>query len=106
MQRRRGRPHGYRPNGAEIYRLRVRVHGFKRAELAAKVGFSYDSIKSAELGNNISELLAARLAKAPGVRMSDISDWPEDDDTGERRGDEGPRLDAKTPGRGNAGPTS
>ena len=81
MQRRRGRPSGYKPDGAEIYRLRVRVHGFKRAELAAKVGFSYDSIKSAELGNNISELLAARLARALGVEVEDIAS-PPDDDTG------------------------
>lgn len=82
MARKRGRRPGYKPNSAEIYRLRVRVHGLKRAELAAKVGFSYDSIKSAELGNNISELLAARIALALGVEVEDIAAPSVGDGTG------------------------
>ena len=77
MNRRPGRRPGYKPHAEEIYRLRVRVHGLKRAELAAKVGFSYDSIKSAELGNNISELLASRLANVLGVQVEDIASPPE-----------------------------
>ena len=77
----RGRRPGFKPHSDEIYRLRVRVHGLKRAELAAKVGFSYDSIKSAELGNNISELLASRLAKALGVKVEDIATPPDDDES-------------------------
>lgn len=77
MQRRRGRQPGYRPNGPEIYRLRVRVHGLKPEELAAKVGFSADSIRAAERGNNISELLASRIARALGVEVEDIASPPE-----------------------------
>lgn len=72
----RGRRRGYTPHSEEIYRLRVRVHGLTRAQLAAKVGYSYDSIKSAELGNNISELLASRIALALGVDVEDIASPP------------------------------
>ncbi len=79
MSRRPGRRPGYRPNGAEIYRLRVRIHGLKPDELAAKVGFSPDSIRAAERGNNISELLAARIALALGVEVEDIAAPPDGD---------------------------
>lgn len=79
MPRRPGRQPGYRPDGAEIYRLRVRVHGLKPDELAAKVGYSADSIRAAERGINISELLASRIANALGVEVEDIAAPPGDD---------------------------
>jgi DNA-binding XRE family transcriptional regulator len=80
MNRRPGQRPGYQPHGEEIRRLRVRVHGLKRAELAVKVGYSTDSIKSAELGNPISELLASRIARALGVEVEDIATPPGDDE--------------------------
>jgi DNA-binding XRE family transcriptional regulator len=76
MPRRPGRRPGCKPNGEEIYRLRARVHGLTAAELAAKVGFSVDSIWAAERGNNISDILASRLAKALEVEVEDIASPP------------------------------
>ena len=78
MSRRPGRPPGYKPNGPEIYRLRVRVHGLSAAELAAKVGFSVDSVWAAERGQNIGDVLTSRLAKALGVQVEDIAERADD----------------------------
>jgi ribosome-binding protein aMBF1 (putative translation factor) len=81
MPRRTGRPPGYKPDGPEIYRLRVRVHGLSAAELAAKVRFSVDSVWAAERGQNISDVFASRLAKALGVEIEDIASRDGGDDT-------------------------
>jgi transcriptional regulator with XRE-family HTH domain len=79
MPRRPGRPPGYKPNGAEIYRLRVRVHGLSAAELGAKVGYSVDSVWAAERGQNIGDVLTSRLARALGVEVEDIASRAGDD---------------------------
>ena len=73
MTGRTGRPRGYKPNGPEIYRLRVEVHGLTAAELGAKVGYSEDSIWAAERGQGISDVLTSRIAKALGVQIQDIA---------------------------------
>jgi transcriptional regulator with XRE-family HTH domain len=82
MPRRLGRPPGYKPNGPEIRRLRVEVHGLTAAELAAKVRYSEDSVWAAERGQNIGDVLTNRLAKALGVQVKDITD-PDDEDESE-----------------------
>lgn len=79
MPRRPGRPAGPRPDGPEIRRLRVRVHGLTAAELGAKVGYSKDAVWAAERGNSISDVLASRLAKALGVTVEDITDMTDED---------------------------
>lgn len=77
MARRTGRPPGLRPDGPEIKRLRVRVHGLSAAELGAKVGYSEDAVWLAERSQGISELFASRLAKVLGVEVEDIASEPE-----------------------------
>ena len=79
MSRRPGRPPGHRPDGPEIYRLRVEVHGLSAAELGRKIGYTRAAIGLAERGNPISDVFASRLAKALGVKVTDIATPPGDD---------------------------
>jgi transcriptional regulator with XRE-family HTH domain len=82
MTQRTGRPSGLTPRGQEIRRLRVAL-GLTAAQLAPRVGLHPKSLMQTESKNRrISDVTASRLARALGVRMSDISDWDGDDDTG------------------------
>jgi DNA-binding XRE family transcriptional regulator len=81
MPKRTGRPPGLKTDGPKIRRLRVE-HGLTKVELAARLGLNEESIRRAERGGPLGDVTTSRLAKALGVRMSDISDWTGGDDTG------------------------
>ena len=76
MPKRTGRPPGLTPDGPKIRRLRVE-HGLTAVQLGALTGFQAQSIRYAERGGNIGDVFASRIARALGVRMSDITDWTE-----------------------------
>jgi transcriptional regulator with XRE-family HTH domain len=74
MAKRLGRPPGLTPDGQKIKRLRV-GHGWTGPQLAAQIGRHPESVRRAEAGRPISDVFASRLARALGVRMSDITDY-------------------------------
>lgn len=76
MSRKPGRPPGYKPNGPEIRRLRVEVHGLSAAELGARAGLTEDVVWKAERGLPVMDVNASRLAKALGVEIKDIATPP------------------------------
>lgn len=73
MPQRTGRPAGLTPDGPEIRRLRVAL-GLTAAQLAERVGRHPGSVLAAESQNRtISDVFAARLARALGVKVEDIT---------------------------------
>jgi transcriptional regulator with XRE-family HTH domain len=79
MPPRIGRPPGLTPDGPKIRGLRVGL-GLTTAEVAARVRYDPQTIRRAERGGSVSDVLVSRLARTLGVSMRDISDWDGDDD--------------------------
>jgi transcriptional regulator with XRE-family HTH domain len=79
MPRKTGRPAGYKPDGPEIRRLRVEVHGLSAAQLGARAGITEDVVWKAERSQPVMDVNAVRLAKALGVEVEDIASPPGDD---------------------------
>lgn len=79
MTQRLGRPVGLTPDGPKIRRLRVDM-GLTAAQLALRVGSHPKTVMAIEAGaRRFSDVAASRIAKALGVRISDISDYEDDD---------------------------
>lgn len=78
MARLRGRPPGLNTDGEKIRRLRIE-HGLTMRQLAAQISVNQESVRRAEKGGPLGGVTTARLARALGVTMRDISDWPGDD---------------------------
>ena len=81
MAQRTGRPRGLTADGPKIRRLR-RELGLTAAQLGPQIGAHPKSLLQIEAnGRPISVYSASRLAKALGVHMSDITNWPREDDS-------------------------
>ena len=76
---RTGRPPGLTPDGPKIRRLRIE-RGLTAVQVAGQIGYDAQSVRAAERGIRVGHVLASRLARALGVRLSDISDWAGDDE--------------------------
>jgi DNA-binding transcriptional regulator YiaG len=72
MPKRTGRPRGLTPDGAEIKRIRVEELRLSTAELAARIGRDPQTVRHAERGGRISDVIASRLAFELGVDVSRI----------------------------------
>jgi transcriptional regulator with XRE-family HTH domain len=79
MPRRTGRPPGLKTDGPKIRRLRTEA-GLTMRQLADQISVNQESVRRAEKGGPVGGVTTARLARALGVSMRDISNWPGDDD--------------------------
>jgi transcriptional regulator with XRE-family HTH domain len=80
MPKRTGRPPGLKTDGQKIRRLRVE-HGLTVAQLADRLGVNQESVRRAERDGPLGEVTTSRIARVLGVKMRDISDWDDGDES-------------------------